>query len=154
KRYAGLAQRLRAPSGFALVAAFAYFAAPNPRSLAWGTPVSILGLLLRGWAAGHLAKNQRLAVSGPYALTRHPLHMGNAPVAAGLAIASRRPALAALFAATFALVYLPAIELEEQHLRNLFPEYQEYAKRVPRLGIRRPERAALEGFRLTLYRKN
>ena len=60
--------------------------------------------------------------------------------------------LAALFAAAFALVYLPAIELEEQHLRKLFPEYEEYARRVPRLGLRFPK--GEERFQLALYRKN
>src|SRR5213078_1051628 len=105
-------------------------------SILWGAPIAVLGLLLRGWAAGHLAKNQRLATGGPYAMTRNPLYLGTLLVAAGLAIASREVMLAVLFAAAFALVYLPAIELEEQHLRKLFPEYEEYARRVPRLGLR------------------
>ena len=154
KRYADFAQRLRAPSGFMLVAAFAWWAAPTMQSLAIGAPVSILGLLLRGWAAGHLAKNQRLATGGPYAYTRNPLYLGTALVAAGLVAASRQPALAVLFTAAFALVYLPAIELEEQHLRKLFPEYEEYARRVPRLGFRIQGQGGKETFRLALYRKN
>ncbi len=136
KRYADFAQRLRAPSGFVLVAAFAWWAAPTAQSLAIGAPISVLGLLLRAWAAGHLAKNQRLATGGPYALTRNPLYLGTALVAAGMVVASRQPALTVLFTAAFALVYLPAIELEEQHLRTLFPEYEEYARRVPRLWFR------------------
>ena len=154
KRYADFAQRLRAPSGFALVAAFAWWADPTARSLAMGAPVSVLGLLLRGWAAGHLAKNQRLATGGPYALTRNPLYLGSALVAAGLLAASRQPELAVLFTAAFALVYLPAIELEEQHLRKLFPEYEGYAQHVPRLGFRIPGQGSQETFRMALYRQN
>jgi len=154
KPYADFAQRLRAPSGFLLLAAFAWWSAPTAQSLAIGAPISIAGLLLRGWAAGHLAKNQRLAAGGPYAYTRNPLYLGTALVAAGLLVAARQPGLAVLFTAAFALVYLPAIELEEQHLRNLFPEYEEYAQRVPRLGFRMPERGGTETFRLALYRKN
>jgi len=69
-------------------------------------------------------------------------------------IAAREPLLALLFAAAFGLVYLPAIELEEQHLRTLFPEYAGYAKRVPRLGVRFPAGSSSESFRLALYRKN
>jgi protein-S-isoprenylcysteine O-methyltransferase Ste14 len=153
KAYADFAQRLRAPSGFLLVAAFAYWSAPNAESLAWGVAVSIMGLALRGWAAGHLAKNQNLATSGPYAHTRNPLYIGTLLVAAGLAIASRQPGLAVLFAAAFALVYLPAIELEEQHLRKLFPEYADYARRVPRLGLRLGAGGS-QSFRFALYRKN
>jgi len=49
---------------------------------------------------------------------------------------------------------LPAIELEEQHLRQLFPEYASYARRVPRLGVRLPADRVAEPFRLALYRKN
>jgi Phospholipid methyltransferase len=155
KRYADFAQRLRAPSGFVLAAAFAWWAAPTPKSLAAGAAISVPGLLLRGWAAGHLAKNQRLATGGPYALTRNPLYLGTALVAAGLAVASREPALAVLFTAAFALIYLPAIELEEQHLRELFPEYEAYARRVPRLWIRFPGAAEpFKGFQPALYRKN
>ena len=112
-------------------------------------------MLLRGWAAGHLAKNQRLAAGGPYSYTRNPLYLGTALVAAGLVVASRQPALAALFTAAFALVYLPAIELEEQHLRNLFPEYTDYAKRVPLLlPSRRATSPSQAPFRWSLYRRN
>jgi protein-S-isoprenylcysteine O-methyltransferase Ste14 len=127
KSYADFVARLRVPSGFLLVAAFAYFSAPDTRSLVIGIPVSILGLMLRTWAAGHLAKNERLATGGPYAYLRNPLYMGTLLVAAGLVIASRQPLLAIIFAAVFVLVYLPVIELEEQHLRELFPDYEEAA---------------------------
>ncbi|MGE5646821.1 MAG: methyltransferase family protein [Acidobacteriota bacterium] len=153
KPYADLAARLRVPLGFVLVAAFAWFSKPDAWSLAWGLPVAAAGLLLRGWAAGHLAKNERLATSGPYAHVRNPLYVGTALAAAGLAIASREPLLAALFAAAFAFVYLPAIELEEQHLRKLFPEYKLYAQRVPMLWPRLRATGTAR-FEWRLYRKN
>src|SRR5580700_6022917 len=108
KPYADFVQRLRVHIGFLMVAAFAYWSAPSAESLAWGVPVSLAGLLLRGWAAGHLAKNQNLAVGGPYGLTRNPLYLGTLLVAGGLAIAARQPLLAVLFAVAFGLVYLPA----------------------------------------------
>jgi len=154
KPYADFVQRLRAPSGFALVAAFAYWSEPTTGSLSLGMAVAVIGLLLRGWAAGHLEKNQRLATGGPYAITRNPLYMGTLLVAAGLAIASRQPGLAVLFAAAFGLIYLPAIELEEQRLRELFPEYGEYARHVPKLGFRLPAQGPQQSFRFTLYSKN
>jgi len=154
KPYADFVQRLRVPIGFVLVAAFAYWSSPTVSSIIWGAPISIAGLLLRAWAAGHLAKNQSLAVSGPYAFTRNPLYLGTLLVALGLVIASREPALAVLFAAAFGLVYLPAIELEEQHLRELFPDYAKYAERVPRLSVRIPGERNSASFRLSLYRKN
>jgi protein-S-isoprenylcysteine O-methyltransferase Ste14 len=134
KPYADFVARLRVPAGFLLVAAFAWFAAPAARSLAIGFPLAVLGLALRAWAAGHLAKDSRLATGGPYAHLRNPLYVGTLTVAAGLAVAAARWPLAALFGAVFAFIYLPAIELEEQHLRDLFAkEYDGYAARVPRL---------------------
>ena len=154
KPYADLVARLRVPSGFLLVVAFAYFAAPDARSLAAGLPVSIIGLLLRGWAAGHLAKNERLATSGPYAYVRNPLYIGTLLVAAGLVIAAERWLLAGLFAAVFLLVYLPVIELEEQHLRTLFPDFAGYAARVSMLCPCLKAGPGSERFRWRLYMRN
>jgi protein-S-isoprenylcysteine O-methyltransferase Ste14 len=154
KPYADAVARLRVPFGFLMVAVFAWLAAPNRASLAWGLPVACAGLLLRGWAAGHLAKNERLAVSGPYAYVRNPLYVGTLLVAAGLALAARRWEIAALFAAVFTLVYLPAIELEEQHLRHLFPDYAAYAARVPLLRPRLQRARSPERFQWRLYRRN
>jgi hypothetical protein len=36
----------------------------------------------------------------------------------------------------FVFVYLPVIQLEEQHLRQIFPGYANYAARVPALWPR------------------
>ncbi|MCC6861443.1 MAG: isoprenylcysteine carboxylmethyltransferase family protein [Bryobacterales bacterium] len=154
KPYADCVARLRVPSGFLLVAAFGWFSDPDAASLAAGLPVALCGLLLRAWAAGHLDKNRKLATGGPYACTRNPLYIGTLLVAAGLAIASRRSGLALLFGAIFVLVYLPAIQLEEQHLRKLFPEYARYAERVPALWPRRARYPAAEKFQFALYMKN
>jgi protein-S-isoprenylcysteine O-methyltransferase Ste14 len=154
KPYADLVARFRVPAGFLLVAAFAWFAAPTPGSLAAGLPIAALGLWLRGWAAGHLAKDQTLATGGPYAYLRNPLYLGTLIVAAGLAVTSRRLLLAALFATVFALVYMPAIELEQQHLRDLFPEYPDYAARVPLLWPRLARAGARGRFRWQLYARN
>jgi len=154
KPYADFVARLRVPSGFLLAAAFVWFSNPSMQSMAYGLPISVAGLALRAWAAGHLAKNQRLATSGPYAYTRNPLYLGTLIVAAGLAVAGRSLGLAVLFAAVFLLVYLPVILLEEQHLRRLFPEYADYAQRVPSLLPRRKGWAGASRFSWQLYRKN
>jgi protein-S-isoprenylcysteine O-methyltransferase Ste14 len=111
-------------------------------------------LLLRGWAAGHLAKNENLATSGPYAYMRNPLYAGTLVVALGMVIACRSVPLAIVFASVFLLVYFPVIELEEQHLRDIFPAYAQYASRVGRFLPRRVQRAAHTPFRWKLYLKN
>jgi protein-S-isoprenylcysteine O-methyltransferase Ste14 len=153
KPYADAVARLRVPSGFLIVVVFAWLSHPTKESLLWGTPVSLAGLALRAWAAGCLAKNQQLATGGPYAYTRNPLYVGTLLVAAGLAIASRSIGLAVLFAAVFLLVYLPVIQNEEQHLRKIFPEYRQYAERVPAL-FPKPGKQPGPPFRWSLYLKN
>jgi len=154
KPYADFVARLRVPCGFLLLITFAWLSRPSPLSMEMGLPVACLGLLLRGWAAGHLAKNQQLATSGPYAYIRNPLYVGTLTVAAGIVIAARDCWLAVIFAAVFLLVYLPVIELEEQHLRDIFPDYAPYADRVYRLFPLHRWRGVSSRFSGTLYRKN
>ena len=154
KPYADFVARLRVPGGFLLVAAFAWFAHPSARSLAGGLPLSAVGLVLRAWAAGHLAKNQQLTTGGPYAYVRNPLYLGTLVVAAGLALACRSLGLAILFALVFLFIYLPVIMLEEQHLRELFPDFEQYAQTVPAFIPSGKRFAARSRFSWPLYRKN
>jgi protein-S-isoprenylcysteine O-methyltransferase Ste14 len=136
KHYADRVARARVPSGFLIVFLFGWLAHPSVRSLAIGLPLSMLGLGLRAWAAGCLYKDRELATGGPYAYTRNPLYLGTLVVAAGLVAAARNPWLAAVCTLVFLLVYLPVIQLEQQHLRRLFPEYASYAQEVPALAPR------------------
>ena len=154
KPYADFVARLRVPCGFLLLVTFAWLSHPSAQSMEIGLSVSTLGLLLRGWAAGHLAKNQQLARGGPYAWIRNPLYIGTLVVATGIVIASLSIWLAALFAAVFFLVYLPVIELEEQHLRSIFPEYAIYATQVHRLLPLSHGPRSNERFSWALYVKN
>jgi len=156
KPYADIVARLRVPSGFLIVFVFGWFSRPTPASMAVGVPISLLGLALRAWAAGCLAKNQQLATGGPYAYTRNPLYIGTLLVAAGLSIAASSIGLAILFAAVFLLVYLPVIQNEEQHLRKIFPDYAAYAAEVPALWPRLVPATArnAQPFRTALYMKN
>ncbi len=154
KPYADAVQKLRVPSGFLLLTAFVWFAQPSMSSILRGIPFSLLGLALRAWAAGHLAKNEDLAMSGPYAYVRNPLYLGTLFTAAGIAVASRSGVLAVLLAVVFALVYLPVIGLEEQHLRKLFPKYDHYARRVHLLLPLGRIVTDRRHFRWSLYRRN
>lgn len=154
KAYADRVARLRVPAGFFMVLAFAILSHPTWQSLGIGLPVSLAGMALRAWAAGHLAKDQRLAQSGPYAFTRNPLYLGTLVTALGFATAGRSAVLAALFGFLFAAVYLPAIELEEQHLSTILLGYSAYAARVPLLLPGWPENRGYDKFSMELYRKN
>lgn len=154
KAYADRVQRLRVPGGFVLLAAFALLPHPDAHSLAFGIPISICGLALRAWAAGHLAKNEQLATGGPFAWIRNPLYAGTLITVLGIVIASRSWTLAAISTAVFLLIYLPVIELEEQHLRNIFPSYASYAQRVPRLLPVRKGLSSPVRFSSKLYVRN
>jgi protein-S-isoprenylcysteine O-methyltransferase Ste14 len=156
KPYADVVARLRVPSGFLIVAVFAWFSSPTALSLEIGLPVSLLGLALRAWAAGCLAKDRQLATGGPYAYSRNPLYLGTLLVAVGLSIAARSLGLGALFAAVFMFVYLPVIQNESEHLHHLFRDYAAYAAAVPMLLPRlTPYRGENPNpFRFALYLTN
>lgn len=154
KPYADFVQRLRVLCGFILLLTFAWLSRPSVSSMLAGLPLAVLGLVLRGWAAGHLAKDRSLATGGPYSYIRNPLYAGTLIVAAGIVIASRSGWLAIVFGAVFLLVYLPAIELEEQHLREIFNEYGAYAAHIRRFLPLTKWRAEAGKFSWQLYKQN
>lgn len=126
-------QRWRVPLGFACAALFILLAEPRPMTLAAGGAVALAGLLVRAWASGHIRKNDRLAISGPYAHTRNPLYLGSFVLGLGFTIAAGRPfLLGGLFAALFLGIYLPVMRVESKTLEGLFgDEYVRYARAVP-----------------------
>ena len=97
-----------------------------------GASVSLFGLALRAWAAGHIRKNAKLATSGPYAFTRNPLYLGSFLLGLGFTIASGRLLLGVLFAALFLGIYLPVMRVESSHMAELFGrEFETYKRAVP-----------------------
>ena len=120
------------PLGFLCAALFLLFARPSPATLLAGALVSLFGLSLRAWAAGHIRKNDALAVSGPYAYTRNPLYLGSFFLGLGFTIGSGRWPLGLLFAALFLGIYLPVMRVESRTLEKLFGEsFADYARAVP-----------------------
>jgi protein-S-isoprenylcysteine O-methyltransferase Ste14 len=128
-----IARRARVPLGFVVAAVFLIFARPTWTTLAWGLVLVIPGLWLRGYAAGYVKKNAELTRTGPYAYTRNPLYLGSMSIAAGFAVAAGRWWLVLLLVAMFLAIYLPTILSEERFLHGMFPQFEEYAQRVPRL---------------------
>ena len=59
-----------------------------------------------------------------------------------------------MFALVFGLVYLPVVQVEEEYLREIFPDFGEYADRVPGFLPRLRPAAARGRFRFALYRRN
>jgi len=101
-----------------------FFHRPHPLSLAPGVGLVVLGIALRGWGAGHLVKNERLTVSGPYAHLRHPLYAGTLLVGVGFGLIAGGPfslLLLALLLPWFFLMYFPRKErVESARLERRF----------------------------------
>jgi protein-S-isoprenylcysteine O-methyltransferase Ste14 len=128
-----IARRARVPLGFVVAAVFLLFARPTETTLVCSLVLVVPGLWLRGFAAGYVKKNAELTRTGPYAYTRNPLYLGSMSIAAGFAVAAGRWWLAVLLVAMFLAIYLPTILSEEEFLRGAFPQFEDYAQRVPRL---------------------
>lgn len=149
-------QRWRVPLGFVCATAFIVFAKPTLQTLMIGGLVSICGLAIRAWAAGHIRKNTVLAITGPYAYTRNPLYLGSFFLGLGFTIAAGRWVLALLFAALFLGIYLPVMRVEAGTLAGLFgDDFRRYAEAVPlflpRLTRFRPDGTSDIGFDRSLY---
>ena len=137
------------------IAAF-WFARPQMKWLFCGVGIAILGLLLRGYAAGHLRKHKQLATSGPYAFTRNPLYLGSVLLAVGFSVASHSWISTLLLAAYLAIFYPAVIRREQAELKTLYgAAFVEYASQVPAFWPRlSPAMALTERFSWPLYRQN
>lgn len=153
-----IARRIRVPLGFLFAAVFLWLARPTPMFLALSLLLVIPGLLLRGFASGYVKKNAELTTTGPYAYTRNPLYLGSILIAVGFAFAARSFWIALVLVALFLAIYLPVIRSEEQYLRSVFPGFDDYAARVPRLIPRlvpaRQPGSEPGAFSPALYRKH
>jgi protein-S-isoprenylcysteine O-methyltransferase Ste14 len=154
-----VARRIRVPLGFLFAVLYFWLAQPTWRSMATGAIGVVAGLLIRALASGHVRKNEALATSGPYAYTRNPLYLGSLVMGLGFCAAARSWWVGAALVVMFVAIYLPVIRDEEAFLRRTFPEFEEYARRVPRMLPRMLGRAnaggeAAGGFSWDLYAKH
>ena len=150
-----IARRIRVPLGFAFAAFYLWVARPSWTFLLLGTVVAIPGIALRAFASGHVKKNEELTTSGPYAYTRNPLYLGSLIMALGFAIAARSVVVLVVMLVMFFAIYLPVIRSEEAYLRETFPAFDDYARRVPRLVPRlRPYSNQVGAFSARLYRQH
>src|ERR1700684_206355 len=150
-----IARRIRVPLGFLFAVLYFWLARPAWRSLALGAILVVPGLLVRALASGHVRKNEALATSGPYAYARNPLYLGSLLIGIGFAVAARSWWVGFLLVVMFFAIYLPVIRDEETFLRQKFPEFDEYAQRVPRMFPRLTPHSAVateaSGFSRALY---
>jgi protein-S-isoprenylcysteine O-methyltransferase Ste14 len=157
--YSQIARRIRVPLGFLFAVLYFWLARPTWQSMAEGLILIVPGLFIRALASGHVRKNESLATSGPYAYTRNPLYLGSLLMGLGFAITARSWWVGVALVAMFSAIYLPVIRDEEKFLRAKFPEFDEYARRVPRIFPRFTPRSGSgieppAGFSLDLYLKH
>ncbi len=152
-----IARRIRVPLGFVFAVLYFWLARPTWRFILLGAIGIVPGLLIRALASGHVRKNEALATSGPYGYTRNPLYLGSLLIGIGFAVAARSWWVGVVLVVMFFAIYVPVIRDEEAFLRQRFPEFEEYARRVPRMFPRITPARANEGgggFSLDLYLKH
>ena len=119
-----------------------------PDESAWGQATIVSGIaltavgeLIRLWAVRYIGTISRtrsdrlgpLVASGPFALVRNPLYVGNIMLWVGFALTARLVWLAPLAAVLLAAEYHAIVRWEESLLEaRLGDRYREYAARVPR----------------------
>ena len=119
---------------FVLIALYGFVAEPTTVLVTIGTPLIILGVLIRLYASGFIVKNEQLATYGPYALVRHPLYTGNILIIIGFSAISGIWWTAAVAFIFFWFYYPTAIEYEDRKLRRLFgSDWEEWSSRTPAL---------------------
>jgi protein-S-isoprenylcysteine O-methyltransferase Ste14 len=111
------------------------------RSAALGVAITLAGEALRLWGVRHIGAISRtrsdrlgpLVDTGPFALVRNPLYVGNIALWVGFALTARLPWLAPVLAIVLALEYHAIVRWEEELLEaRLGDRYRAYAARVPR----------------------
>jgi protein-S-isoprenylcysteine O-methyltransferase Ste14 len=124
--------RWRVRLGYPVAVIFLMLAHPTPQSIGIGGIFAALGLLVRALAAGHLHKDEQLATTGPYSVSRNPLYLGSSLMAGGFIIAGYSLWAGLLVGIYFAVFYYAVIRNEEQDLRKRFgAEFEAWAARVP-----------------------
>jgi protein-S-isoprenylcysteine O-methyltransferase Ste14 len=113
-----------------------------PAWLPWaGVPVVLAGELIRMWGVHHIGAVSRtrtdrlgpLIDSGPFAMVRNPLYLGNILLWVGFAVSARLLWLAPLIVVVLALEYHAIVRWEERLLEARIGEsYRNYLRRVPR----------------------
>ena len=142
-------------------------APPSPFLTGIGVGITVIGELIRLWGVHHIGAISRtrsdrlgpLVASGPFALLRNPLYVGNIALWVGFALAARLVWLAPVILVLLGLEYHAIVRWEEALLESrLGQAYRDYAARVPRWIPRlnrddRGFRRLTEGFslRATLF---
>lgn len=135
----GLLPRLTAVAGtFAMMSLIAMPSAEIPRALQvfstiliiLGTVLSIICLRRLGRSFSIMATARELVTKGPYDIVRHPLYAAELITIVGVVLAHGTVS-SMLVGAVWLLLQYQRARYEESVLRQAFPAYEDYARRVP-----------------------
>ena len=116
-------------------------APPSALLMGAGVAITVIGELIRLWGVHHIGAISRtrsdrlgpLVASGPFALLRNPLYVGNIALWVGFALTARLVWLAPIILCLLALEYHAIVRWEEALLESrLGQAYRDYAAQVPR----------------------
>jgi len=109
-----------------------FFSHPTKVSLFSGAIFSILGLLLRAWAAATIVKVKVLSTEGPYSIVRNPLYLGSFLAGLGVMMACGSLFLLVVFSVGFLFIHFHKMKEEEEELYKEHKEkFLEYKEKVP-----------------------
>jgi protein-S-isoprenylcysteine O-methyltransferase Ste14 len=137
----GIAPRIAALLGTYLAFALAFLPRPDlpPVILAISSLLLIAGMLMSfavlrwlGRAFSIMPESRRLVTHGPYALIRHPLYLCEEIAVIGVFIQVISPLAVAILIVQIVFQYRRMLN-EERVLSATFPDYEDYARRTPRL---------------------
>ena len=97
-----------------------------------GTGLAICAVLVLGRSISLLPEARRLVTSGPYALVRHPLYLGEIIALAGVAL-QYLSVWSLLLLGLVSAFQFQRMKYEELVLFQIFPEYGDYVARTARL---------------------
>lgn len=97
-----------------------------------GTVLSVYCIRQLGRSFSIMATARELVTEGPYKLIRHPLYGAEVLTIIGLVIVRWSPA-AVILGLVWLGLQIRRVQHEERILRDTFPEYSDYARRVPML---------------------
>lgn len=148
-------KRIRLRALWLLVPVYFLLARPTLELLLAAAALAVIGVAIRGWAAGTIQKREVLTTTGPYAHTRNPLYLGTVFIGLGMTVASGRIVFLLVFLAFFGLVYWPTMRREERYLEEQFGEaFREYARSVPLFFPSPRAYRAGASFSFERYRRN
>ncbi len=137
----GLEPRIAAILGTFLLPIMGLFPSV-PGNVEWtvaGTAIALVGMVLSvycllwlGRSFSIMATARQLVTGGPYSIVRHPLYASEMLAIIGITLSNISLPTVGAGVAIIGLAFRRMV-IEEHVLREAFPEYEDYAARVPRI---------------------